>query len=92
MIIELALAGVFLLVGVVSGINSLRGVEPVEGGRDRFLLAVHDAAKAGFWLALGGFFLGLALMDEPQSFRWFALAPVVMAAVRFLAAAFLARA
>jgi hypothetical protein len=92
LILELVLAGVFLLFGVVSGINSLRGVEPMEEGRARFLLAVHDAAKAGFWLALGGFFLGLALIEEPQSFRWFALAPVLMAGVRLLTAVFLARA
>ena len=91
MIVELVLAGVFLLFGVASGSNSLRGVEPMEDGRARFLLAVHDAAKAGFWLALGGFFLGFALIDEPQSFRWFALAPILMAAVRLLAAVFLTR-
>jgi hypothetical protein len=89
--LELILAAVFLLMGVVSGINSLRNVPLAENGRARFLIAVHEAAKAGFWLALGGFFLGFGLIEEPQGFQWFALAPVFMAGLRLLAAAFLAR-
>ena len=91
MILELVLAGVFLLFGLVSGFNSLQDVEPVVDGRARFLIALHDAAKAGFWLALGGFFLGFALLEQPQAWRWFALAPIVMAGLRLAAAALLAR-
>jgi hypothetical protein len=90
-ILELVLAGLFVLFGVVSGINSLRDAQPVEEGRVRFLVAVHDAAKAGFWLALGGFFLGFALSDEPLGFRWFAMMPILMAALRLGAAALISR-
>jgi hypothetical protein len=91
LILELVLAGLFLLFGIISGINSLRDVEPVEDGRSRLLIAIHDAAKAGFWLALGGFFLGFALIEEPQEFRWFAMAPLGMAVLRLASAALLAR-
>jgi hypothetical protein len=91
-ILEMVAAGVFLLVGLLSAIGSLRSPTAVgESGRDRFLIALHDAAKAGFWLALGGFFLGFGLLDEPQGFRWFALVPVGMAGLRLVAAALLAR-
>jgi hypothetical protein len=90
-IVELVLAGLFLLFGVISGINSVRDAQPVDESRVRFLLAVHDAAKAGFWLALGGFFLGFGLIEEPLGFRWFALMPILMAGLRLATAALLAR-
>lgn len=90
MILELSLAALFLFFGLVSGINSLREAPPVEG-RVRFLVAVHDAAKAGFWFALGGFLLGLALIEDPLGFRWFVLMPILMAGLRLVTAAFLSR-
>jgi hypothetical protein len=76
---------------MVSGINSLRAARPVEEGRIRFLIALHDSAKAGFWLSLGAFFLGFALIEEIQGFRWFALIPLVMAGLRLATAALLSR-
>ena len=91
MILELVLAALFLLFGLVSGINSLRDARPVEEGSVRFLVAVHNAAKAGFWFALGGFFLGFALIEEPMGFRWFAMAPIAMAALRLATGALLSR-
>jgi hypothetical protein len=90
-IFEFVLAGIFLLFGLVSAANSLRGAEPIEDPRVRFLVAVHNSAKAGFWLALGAFFLGFALIEEPQAFRWFAMLPVVMAGLRLASAALLSR-
>jgi hypothetical protein len=91
-ILEMVAAGVFLLVGLLSAIGSVRSPTAMgETGRDRFLVAVHDAAKAGFWLTLGGFFLIFGLIDEPQDFRWFALVPVGMAGLRLATAYFLAR-
>jgi hypothetical protein len=89
-IFEIALGGLFVVFGLLSASSSLR--EPVTfSGGARFMLAVHDAAKAGFWLALGGFFIGYALLEHPQRFRWFALVPLGMAALRLVAAYFLSR-
>lgn len=85
------LAGIFALVGVTSGARSLRAVEAEASPGVRALVAVHDAAKAGFWLALGGLFLGFGLVEDDRSIQWFALVPIVMAGVRLLAAARLAR-
>jgi hypothetical protein len=90
-IFELVLAGLFLMFGLISGVNSLRGARPIEDPRVRFLVAVHDSAKAGFWLALGAFFLGFALIEEPQAYRWFAMLPIAMAGLRLATAAFLSR-
>lgn len=88
---EFLVAAPFILIGLWSAWRSLKEPMPGEDARARFLIALHEAAKAGFWLALGGFFVLYGLLDEPQSFRWFALVPVAMAGLRLAAAAILAR-
>jgi hypothetical protein len=88
---EFVLAVPLLLIGVVTAARSLADPVPVEDGPSRLLVAVHEASKAGFWLTLGGFFLLYGLADEPQDYRWFALVPVGMAALRLGTAALLAR-
>jgi hypothetical protein len=90
-IAELVLAGIFGVIGLRSAMASLRETETGRSLRNRALVALHDAAKAGFWLALGAFFLGFGLLDEPQGFRWFALVPIGMAGIRLAAAAVLSR-
>lgn len=87
---ELTLGSVFVLIGLRSGVSSLRRPTPVSSAGDRFMVALHDAATAGFWLALGGFFIGYPLVDD-LSFRWFALTPLGMAGIRLVAAYFLSR-
>jgi hypothetical protein len=89
-ILELLAAGVLILVGFWVAYWSLK--EPpveVRSARERFLLALHEAARAGFWLALGAWFLGLALIDEPQTWRWFILVPIAMAGLRLATRTFL---
>ncbi len=90
-VFELVLGVVFVLLGLAAGASSLREPVPMETGSGRFLVALHDASKAGFWLTLGGFFLMFALLDEPQSFHWFALVPLGMAALRLATAYLLSR-
>jgi hypothetical protein len=88
---EIFVAAPLLLIGVISGVRSV--MEPIgaEDGRSRFLIAVHEASKAGFWLTLGGFFLVYGVAADPQSWRWFALVPIGMAALRLGSAALLSR-
>ena len=88
---EFVLAVPLLLIGVISAVRSLADPVPVEDGRSGVLVAVHEASKAGFWLTLGGFFLLYGLADESQDYRWFALVPLGMAALRLGTAALLAR-
>jgi hypothetical protein len=91
--LEFVVAGFFLLAGLVSITRSLsRPVDAHDDRRSRFLLAIHDAAKAGFWLSLGGFFLAYGLVSEPQSIRYAALIPIGMAGLRLVASTLLARA
>ena len=86
------LAAVLFLAGAVSASRSLSApAEGDEDGRTRLLIAVHDAAKALFWFALGAFVLAYELAAEPQGVRWLALIPLGMAVVRLLAATALSR-
>jgi hypothetical protein len=89
--VEVAAAALFFLIGARSVLGSIRQMGTEDSGRVRTLIAVHEAAKAGFWLALGAFFLGYAVVREPQEFRWFVMIPIVMAGIRLLTATLLAR-
>ena len=84
-------AAICLLLAVRSGWRSFRTIAPEERPGSRVLLALHEAAAAGFWLSLGAFFLGYAIADEPQSLRWFVMVPIATASLRLLTAILLAR-
>lgn len=88
---ELLIAVPLLLIGIGSAVRSLAEPFPADTGRSRLLAAIHDAAKAGFWLTLGGFFLIYGLVEEPFAWRWFALVPLAMAGLRLFTAMILAR-
>ena len=88
-ILELVAAAVLILVGLWVAYWSLKEPMEVRSAKERFLVALHEASRAGFWLALGAWFLGLALIEEPQAWRWFILVPIGMAALRLAARTFL---
>jgi hypothetical protein len=90
-VFELVLAGVLILVGLGSASRSLRETSGEGTGRERFLVAVQDSARAGFWLSAGGVFLGYALLGDPSGFRWAVMIPIGMAGLRLVAAYLLAR-
>jgi hypothetical protein len=89
--LEYAVAAVFLLIGTMTAVRSLRNPVAGEDGRARFLIAIHEASKSLFWLSLAGFFLAYGILVEPQSIRYAALIPIGFAALRLLTAALLAR-
>ncbi len=89
--LEFVVAALFLLIGVSSAVRSFRDPVGAEDGRSRLLIALHDTAKTAFWLTLGGYFLIYGLVDEPQSIRWLAMAPIGMAGLRLVAAHLLTR-
>jgi hypothetical protein len=89
--VEYVVAGLLFLFGIVSAVRSLREPPAEERGGTRVLIAVHDAARAMFWLSLGGFFLAYGLADGAPEVRYLALVPVLMAVIRLLAASRLSR-
>jgi uncharacterized membrane protein len=88
-LLEFVAAVVLILVGVWVAYYSLKEPMEVRSAKERFLVALHEASRAGFWLALGAWFLGLALIEEPQTWRWFILVPIGMAGLRLAARTFL---
>lgn len=93
--LEYVIAGLLFLFGFVSAYRSLAQpplLEKREGGR--LLIAVHEAAKALFWLSLGGFFLAYGLAEGPlavRAARYLVLIPIGMAALRMVAASIIGR-
>jgi hypothetical protein len=90
--LEYVIGGLFVLFGLVSAVRSLASPATAEERRIRLLIAVHDAAKAMFWISLGGFFVLYAAAEEQDVVRWLALVPIGMAAIRLLTASVLSRA
>lgn len=89
--LEVLVAIPLVLIGLGSAWRSLAEPIPAEDAGSRFLIAVHQASKAGFWFAFGGFFVAYGLLEHPEGFRWFALIPVGMAVLRLASALLLAR-
>jgi hypothetical protein len=90
-IIGLVIGGLLALIGLGSGLRSLTTTTEIRSGRDRFLLALHDASMAGFWLGLGAAFIGLSVLEPAAEYRWLVIIPIAMAGLRLLAATLLAR-
>jgi hypothetical protein len=89
---EIAIASAFLLMGVRSLLRWLATDFEGRSSRDQVLFAVHATARVGLWFAFAGFFLGYALLDRPERFRWFVLVPLGLSAVQALSGILLSRA
>jgi hypothetical protein len=90
--VEYIVSGFLFLFGTVSAVRSLREPPTEERGGTRVLIAIHDAARAMFWLSLGGFFLAYGLTDQAPEVRYLALIPILMAVIRLLTASRLSQA
>jgi hypothetical protein len=84
-------AAVLILFGLVSAARSLASSAGADDVQSRWLLAVHDTAKAGFWLAFGAAFLAFGLLQEAWTGRLLVVVGLALAGVRLLAATLLAR-
>jgi hypothetical protein len=90
-IVGLVIGGLLAVIGLASGIRSVAAPTEADSARDRFLVALHDAAKAGFWLGLGAAFVGLSVLEPAAEYRWLVIIPIGMAGLRLVAATLLAR-
>jgi hypothetical protein len=81
----------FLLFGVVSAARSLANAVGADDPRSRWLIAVHDTAKAGFWLAFGAGFLAFGLLEEARTGRLLLVVGLALAGLRLFMATLLAR-
>jgi hypothetical protein len=89
--LEYVVGGLLMVFGLVSAVRSLVSPATADERGIRLLIAIHDAAKAMFWISLGGFFVLYAAAEEQEVVRWLVLVPIVMAAIRLLSASVLSR-
>ena len=83
---ELVIAGLLVVLGCRSLVRWLRkGFRPASAW-ESVLYALHVTARVGLWFAFAGFFAGYALIDDPQSFRWYVLVPLALSAIQLLTA------
>lgn len=98
-VFELAMAAVLAAGGIRSlAIWGRRGFEGTDP-RDHLWFAAFVTGRVGLWLSLAGAFAisaasdarGRAAIDELAELRWYALVPLVLAAVQVAAGYFLGR-
>jgi NADH:ubiquinone oxidoreductase subunit H len=80
------MAGILALLGVRSFSKSLSVRFEAETLREHFLYSLHVTARICVWFALAGAFLGFAVLDQPDRFRWYVFVPLGLAALQVLAA------
>jgi hypothetical protein len=83
---ELVVAGILALFGIRSLARWLRVEFVAPSWREQALYSIHLAARVGLWFAFAGFFLGLAVVDEPRRFTWYLIVPLAMAGVQLVTA------
>jgi hypothetical protein len=82
----IVLAVLFGLLGVRSAVRWSSVRFEAETSLDHLLYSIHVAARTCVWFALAGVFVGFAVLDEPERFRWFIMVPIGLGAVQLLSA------
>jgi hypothetical protein len=81
---ELALAAILVVVGVFSLRKWLRARFEASSMGEQVLYSLHITSRVGTWFALAGFFVGYAIVDEPQSFGWYVYVLIGLASIQLL--------
>lgn len=83
---ELVVGAALVLLGLRSLARWLRVEFVAASWREQVLYSLHVATRVGLWFAFAGFFLGLALVDQPRRFTWYLLVPLAMAGLQLVTA------
>jgi hypothetical protein len=90
-ILELVIAGLFVAGGLRSlWVWSRRGFEGTDLV-DHLLYALYVTGRIGLWFAFAGFFVGWALVEDPDAFGVYALIPIVLAGLQLVTGVLLSR-
>lgn len=90
-VVALVLAVVLAGMGVRSAMKWLRVDLPVRSAGERVLFVANISARIGLWFAFAGFFVGWALVDDPDVFGAYALIPIVLAGIQLVTGVLLSR-
>jgi hypothetical protein len=88
---ELILAGIVVVVALFSLRKWLRVRFAASSLGEQVLFSLHITSRVGTWFALAGFFLGYAIVDEPQNFGWYVFVLIGLASIQLLTSFFLWR-
>jgi hypothetical protein len=83
-VFELVVGILLALVGAWSVVRWMRTEFVASSAAERTLYVLHVTAKVGLWFGFAGFFLGLALVDEPGGFTWFLIVPMALAGLQLV--------
>jgi hypothetical protein len=90
-VVALVVAVLLAAMGVRSAMKWLRVDLPVRSVGERVLFVVNITSRIGLWFAFAGFFVGWALVDDPDAFGAYALIPVVLAGLQLVTGVLLSR-
>jgi hypothetical protein len=90
-VLGLVIAGVLVAFGVRSAMKWLRVDFPVRSVGERVLFVVNITSRIGLWFAFAGFFVGWALVENPDEFGAYALIPIVLAGLQLVTGVLLSR-
>jgi hypothetical protein len=90
-VVELVLAVLFTAGGIRSLMRWFGSSFDATSTTEQVAYALHITARVGMWFGFAGFFVGYALVAEPQSMRWYVFVPLGLACLQLLTSVFLAR-
>jgi hypothetical protein len=87
-----------LVLGVILALNGLRSLWRWSrlhlrafAPADHLLFALYVTGRVGLWFAFAALFIGYALIDRVDRFRWFILVPISLSAMQLIGGVFLGR-
>lgn len=90
-VVGLIVAAGLAAMGIRSAMKWLRVDLPLRSSGERVLFVVNITARVGLWFAFAGFFVGWALVENPDEFGAYVLIPIVLAAIQLVTGVLLAR-
>jgi hypothetical protein len=88
---EFVIAGLLALLGLRS-LRKWMGMRfPATSTKEQVVYALNVTTRVGMWFALAGFFVGYALVDDPQGLGWYLFVLLGLASVQLLSTFYLGR-
>lgn len=88
---EFVVAGLLGLMGLRSLRKWMRVSFDAGSLGEQILFALNVTARVGTWFVLAGFFVGYAVVDDPQRLGWFFFVLIAVAGVQLLTSFYLGR-